>query len=660
MNSRTTSGRERVQLAAYLRFYQLEKAPFESDSENRGFILGTRSLRSAFAEIKQGLEDGLPRICVSGSAGVGKTSLCRALPKLLGNSARVVPILRADRPWSEIRPLIAKKLELQGGAISRDSLLDALDEVDRLVLVFDEAELLSHEILDHLDILLRYKGEDEEQLLHCVMLANLECASEGAETPLLWWLDEYTTLQHEFAPIPAGGMRHYVEKHLAKAGWSGGDLFDDDSLQVIFQKSDGIPREINALCEKALNAAGVRGLDAIGAAVIREICGDAPAAVDTEELPSFRGDRRGAAPTAQEMLDGAPEFDPLAVPGAGEEFKPESTFDFNTITGSTPAAPTRPRLNAPPASHSSTSAAGTASSSSPSLELADEPRPPEEPFFALRGPSRSAPPPARFTARTRGTRGTSKSRSWLLLLLTLTIGAAWLDSSDRIDLFEWFGVVLEKPAAVVVKTAQPLKNLAPSSPVEGVVAALAGTHEPTHETAVMTEEDAAQFEGSIGDFLADEEGDYDPNAVAVEEVEMLSIEDLVEEAAAAMPSDPSALAIEMAAEQADAEGDAGIENPYTALPDAASKDIELPVAPAAPARPAPTVGVRPTVAAATPTAGGRPATTAPTPTATVTQSTPAAPAQREPRTAVSATTGTTAPTPAWPASSASPPTAPAP
>ena len=136
-------------MAAYLRFYQLEKSPFENQKQ-KGLVLGTHSLRAAFAEIKRGLEEDSPRICFSGSSGVGKTSLARALPKRLGDSTKLAAIGNPRRSWQEIRASIAKKFNLSDGAISRRSLMSARARDDQsLVLLIDQAELLSHESLDH-------------------------------------------------------------------------------------------------------------------------------------------------------------------------------------------------------------------------------------------------------------------------------------------------------------------------------------------------------------------------------------------------------------------------------------------------------------------------------------------------------------------------------
>jgi len=277
-------------LSAYLKFFQLEKSPFESRAQS-ALVLGTKALRTAFAEIEAGLEDGAPRICVDGKAGLGKTSLARALPKLLSASSRVVLILNPSLPWSTLRSAIVKQLDLAEGNLSRKTLMRARSEGRKLVIVIDQAERISSESLDHLDILLGYKNDDDEQLCHCVLLANLEAAAsqhneQGEQTPLLWWLDKLNTLQLEFQPIPVAGVTSYVNKHLKRAGWKGGQIFTPDALQTIHRLTGGVPREMSALCERALELAAEEETSHVDAQLVEDVFGEIP----LEEVVDEEGD----------------------------------------------------------------------------------------------------------------------------------------------------------------------------------------------------------------------------------------------------------------------------------------------------------------------------------------------------------------------------------
>ena len=315
-------------MSAYLKFFQLEKSPFDTRAQSN-LVLGTKALRGAFSEIETGLSDGAPRICVNGKAGLGKTSLARALPKLLGETARVVLILNPSLPWSTLRAAIVKQLDLAEGNLSRKTLMRARAEGRQLVIAVDQAERISNESLEHFDILLGYKNDDDEQLLHCVLLANLEAAAsmhtdEGEPCPLLWWLDRLNTLQLEFHPIPTGGVASYVHKHLKRAGWKGGQIFSAEAMQTIHRLTGGVPREMSDLCERSLELAAEQETDRIDVAMVEECFGEIPLeeAVPNETMFSTNGDDGEARDT-----DGRSEYERTG-PGPGES--PPARASFST------------------------------------------------------------------------------------------------------------------------------------------------------------------------------------------------------------------------------------------------------------------------------------------------------------------------------------------
>jgi type II secretory pathway predicted ATPase ExeA len=259
-------------MSAYLKFFELEKSPFDTSAQSN-LVLGTKALRGAFAEIETGMAEGAARICVTGDAGMGKTSLARALPKLLGAEARVVLLLNPSLPWSTLRAAIVKQLELAKGMLSRKALMEAAGDGRRLVLAVDQAELTSQETLEHLDILLGYRSDSDEQLITCILLTNMQKAREQDECPLLWWLDKLNTLQLEFAPIPAAGVQSYIAKHLKRAGWKGGHLFAPEAAERIHRVTGGVPRKVSETCERVLHEAAERNIREIGPDLVEELFG---------------------------------------------------------------------------------------------------------------------------------------------------------------------------------------------------------------------------------------------------------------------------------------------------------------------------------------------------------------------------------------------------
>jgi type II secretory pathway predicted ATPase ExeA len=340
-------------MSAYLEFFELQHSPFDTGPRS-SLVLGTQALRDAFARIEAGLEDDAPRLCVNGRSGLGKTSLARALPKLLHDRARVALLLNPSLPWSALRGSIVKQLDLEDGVLSRQTLVARRAAGQRLVLVIDAAERIGGEALEHLDILLGYRTDDDRQLVHCVLLANLDHAREHGECPLLWWLDSLHTLQLEFAPIPVAGVRSYIVKHLKRAGWKGGELFTAEAARAIHRLTGGVPRSVSQLCEKVLEEAAQLGETRIDVALVEEVAGERPRRVRDE--PPMPGEEmlletvvstgEAEAPAADAESGGRPPrsagLDAFFGPAEEDARQAPPAPGRNAPSGPTPASHDRP------------------------------------------------------------------------------------------------------------------------------------------------------------------------------------------------------------------------------------------------------------------------------------------------------------------------------
>ena len=321
-------------MATYLKHHQLERSPFEGRGSDQ-LVLATASLRRAYAEIKSGIDEDSPRVCITGGSGIGKSSLARALPKLLAADARCVLIRDPSVDWERVKASIAKQLTLTGGQTSRTTLLEARAQGRKLVLVIDNAEDLPSESLDHLDVLLGYRDDDGGPLVQCVLLANLDEAPRGGDLPILWWLDGLATRQLRFSPIPEKGLRSYIDKHLTKAGWSGGSLFTDDAIVAIHRYTGGVPGAVSALCEELLSRSAAAGRREIDARLVALVCGD--------ELPLVEetAKKASAAPLEIEPRRGVPVHAPVPDSAPQEEAEEEMQIHQGFLPMDEPEPPKR-------------------------------------------------------------------------------------------------------------------------------------------------------------------------------------------------------------------------------------------------------------------------------------------------------------------------------
>ena len=316
-------------MSAYLKYFELEQSPFEGKAQSK-VVLGTRALRDALKAIRGGLAEGSARICVSGGPGLGKTSLARSLPKLLGDTARVALVRDPSAPWKSLREQIAKQWGLESHGLARNRLLEASRERP-LVLVVDRAEAASEEFLDHLDIMLSIRSETDDPAVQSVLLACLSGTGHGEPAPIIWWLDRIQTLDLEFAPIPRDGVESYIHKHLKRAGWRGERLFTPDAALAIAGVTGGVPGEISRLCERLLAEAAELAHQVIDAKFVRDMI-DASDGDDDSETPDESPGADGDAIDAVNHVDHVHDVDTV-VPGESnpDEDDPNANCTPNSL-----------------------------------------------------------------------------------------------------------------------------------------------------------------------------------------------------------------------------------------------------------------------------------------------------------------------------------------
>jgi type II secretory pathway predicted ATPase ExeA len=317
-------------MSAYLKFFELDRSPFEGEAQSK-VVLGTRALREALTTIQSGLDAGDARICVSGGPGLGKTSLARALPKLLADPTRVAVVLNPSGSWDTLRNSLARQWQLPEGGLARGNLLAAALE-RRLVLVIDQAENASADLLDHLDVLLSYRTDQDEPVVQSVLFANLSSRESGEPPPLVWWLDRIQTLQLVFPPLPLDGIGSYIEKHLKRAGWTGNTLFSSEAVLAIHGHTGGIPGDVGQACERLLEEAASRDRAQIDASFVHEILDGppepgAPSHEDEFEELILEGEFKGANNAAQADSQPSPDASASSPQISGAEHETSDPDD---------------------------------------------------------------------------------------------------------------------------------------------------------------------------------------------------------------------------------------------------------------------------------------------------------------------------------------------
>ena len=243
----------------YQHFYGLRELPFEL-TPNPKYLFLTPQHREALSNLQYGLSAAKAMTVLVGEVGTGKTTLLRAaLESEPCRSVRCVYLNNPTLTRREFVEVLSDRFSLGPRAgESKAVLLGALDSVLRerrergeiTALVIDEAQGLSVELLEEIRLLANIETATEK-LLPLVLAGQPELRDRLNE-PGLRQLKQRITLRCEIAPFSLAETGAYIAWRVRTAGGDAEKLFTGEAVRLIHQRSGGIPRVINVICDNAL------------------------------------------------------------------------------------------------------------------------------------------------------------------------------------------------------------------------------------------------------------------------------------------------------------------------------------------------------------------------------------------------------------------------
>jgi general secretion pathway protein A len=151
-------------------------------------------------------------------------------------------------------------------------LLENFSKGENALLLIDEAQNLSHTVLEQIRMLSNLETE-REKLLQVVLVGQTELKGL-LERSSLRQLNERITVRYNLKPLDEADLRGYVQHRLTVAGGKGDVSFSTGALKTIFDYSKGNPRRINAVCDRALLIAFTGEKRAVSRRMIKEAIRD--------------------------------------------------------------------------------------------------------------------------------------------------------------------------------------------------------------------------------------------------------------------------------------------------------------------------------------------------------------------------------------------------
>jgi general secretion pathway protein A len=266
----------------YLDFYGLKEPPFNI-TPNPRFLFNSARHREALNHLLYGIRERKGFVQLTGEVGAGKTTLCRVLMDELGRNCSSALILNPALTPEQLLKAIAVEFALQVHGMDHVETLQTinlflLSEAEKgrdCVLIIDDAQALSPEQLEQVRLLSNLETDDRK-LLQIVLMGQPELR-DRLDDPSLRQLRQRITVRYHLTPLRQTEIHHYVQHRLQVSGSKGLPLFTWPALWRIFLYSRGIPRLINAVCDKCLLAGFVvqthRITFALASQAVRELEG---------------------------------------------------------------------------------------------------------------------------------------------------------------------------------------------------------------------------------------------------------------------------------------------------------------------------------------------------------------------------------------------------
>jgi general secretion pathway protein A len=241
----------------YLEYYGLKQFPFNITA-NPDFFYESRSHEEALAALSYGIAQRKGIMSLTGEVGTGKTTVCKALLSRLEGKARTSLILN---PFFNQHQLLEAVLQDFGvkpaGTKSKLALVNQLNRFlietnaagEEAVLVIDEAQNLSVQQLEQIRLLSNLETA-QDKLLQVVLSGQPELEQKLAKHNLRQ-LKQRVAVKCSLSPLKREEIEQYVRHRLTKAGKADLEIAPA-SFETIFTFSEGIPRLVNALCDRAM------------------------------------------------------------------------------------------------------------------------------------------------------------------------------------------------------------------------------------------------------------------------------------------------------------------------------------------------------------------------------------------------------------------------
>ena len=262
----------------YESFYGLKEKPFQI-TPNPKYLYMSPVHENALTYLEYGLMENVGFILLTGDIGTGKTTLVRYLLDQFGSEKEIAVIFNTNITADELLFLILQSFDLKPKDGNKTKNLDIFHEflIDRysknkqVLLIIDEAQNLSDEVLEEVRMFSNLQSDDQNLIQ--IMLVGQPELKNRLQQPGHNPFAQRIAVNFFLSGLTDKETQSYIAYRLEKAGGNP-DIFSPEAVDMICRVSRGIPRTINLLCDTALVYGFGYELETIDVPVIEKVVRD--------------------------------------------------------------------------------------------------------------------------------------------------------------------------------------------------------------------------------------------------------------------------------------------------------------------------------------------------------------------------------------------------
>lgn len=249
----------------YRQFFGFSEDPFNITPDPK-FLFLSDEHNAALTLLRYGLEQSKGFMVITGEVGCGKTLLCRSLLQNLDESifetawlysSNIAPEQLIRSILKEIGMPTTRLPETDHLEVLNDYLLSKISRGKEILLIIDEAQNLSYELLEAIRLLSNLET-DQRKLLQILLIGQPELKAK-LNQPQLRQLKQRILIYYELHPLTKKTTQQYINHRLNLVCQQPGlPTISYSAFKRIYKYSQGIPRIINNVCDKSLISAYTR------------------------------------------------------------------------------------------------------------------------------------------------------------------------------------------------------------------------------------------------------------------------------------------------------------------------------------------------------------------------------------------------------------------